>query len=101
MSLVRGGPSELFRGFVASSMRDAPYAGLFVVFYEGIKRELCTSFTSTISGPFSHRVAYVGSYDSAAASSMIHGVSAASAGGIATMLTHPFDVIKVKRPHLF
>ena len=22
-------------------MRDAPYAGLFVVFYEGIKRKLC------------------------------------------------------------
>lgn len=41
--IVRQGPSELLRGFLASSLRDAPYAGLFVVFYEGIKREACTS----------------------------------------------------------
>lgn len=39
MSVVRMGPSELMRGFVASSLRDAPYAGLFVVVYEGLKRE--------------------------------------------------------------
>ena len=40
-SLARQGPSELLRGFLASSLRDAPYAGLFVVFYEGIKGETC------------------------------------------------------------
>lgn len=40
-SMVRGGPRELFRGFLSSALRDAPYAGLFVVFYEGIKREAC------------------------------------------------------------
>ena len=39
-SILRSGPSELLRGFLASSLRDAPYAGLFVVFYEGTKREL-------------------------------------------------------------
>jgi len=42
VSITRQGPSELLRGFLASSLRDAPYAGLFVVFYEGIKREACT-----------------------------------------------------------
>lgn len=47
MSIVRQGPSELFRGFLASSLRDAPYAGLFIVFYEGIKREACTSLGSS------------------------------------------------------
>jgi len=36
-SLVKLGPSELLRGFSASALRDAPYAGLFVLFYEGIK----------------------------------------------------------------
>ena len=41
ISVTRQGPSELFRGFLASSLRDAPYAGLFVLFYEGIKRESC------------------------------------------------------------
>lgn len=39
VSIARQGPSELLRGFFASSLRDAPYAGLFVVFYEGFKRE--------------------------------------------------------------
>ncbi|KAJ3482260.1 hypothetical protein NLI96_g7086 [Meripilus lineatus] len=39
LSLARAGPSELFRGFVPSALRDAPYAGLFIVFYEGIKHE--------------------------------------------------------------
>lgn len=40
VSLVRAGPSELFRGVTASSLRDAPYAGIFIVFYEKIKQEL-------------------------------------------------------------
>ncbi|KAG2130472.1 solute carrier family 25 member 38 [Suillus bovinus] len=70
LSIARMGPSELMRGFVASSLRDAPYAGLFVVIYESIKRE-----TTHAAG--------------------IHSFSAASAGAIATMATHPFDVIKV------
>jgi hypothetical protein len=39
LSIARMGKSELLRGFVASSLRDAPYAGLFVVMYESIKRE--------------------------------------------------------------
>jgi len=38
-SLSRGGPSELFKGVVPSAIRDAPYAGLFITFYEVIKRE--------------------------------------------------------------
>ncbi len=65
--------AELFRGFLASSLRDAPYAGLFVVFYESIKRDLPSTWNSTI----------------------IHSTSAASAGALATIATHPFDVIKV------
>jgi len=80
VSIVRSGPSELARGFLASSLRDAPYAGLFVVFYEGIKRE-----ASYIVPPTSN-----------AHSTVIHSLSAASAGVIATMATHPFDVIKTK-----
>lgn len=40
-SIARQGPPELFRGFMATSLRDAPYAGIFVLFYEGVKRETC------------------------------------------------------------
>ena len=78
-SIVRGGPSELFRGFLASSLRDAPYAGLFVVFYEAIKYE-----AASVVPPSTPLV-----------SAALHGGSAAAAGTIATLATHPFDVIKV------
>ncbi|KAF9526258.1 solute carrier family 25 member 38 [Crepidotus variabilis] len=80
ISIARQGPSELLRGFMASSLRDAPYAGLFVVFYEAIKKE------STLLLPPS----------SAQESTLLHGVSAASAGAIVTLITHPFDVVKTK-----
>ncbi|KAF9550330.1 solute carrier family 25 member 38 [Agrocybe pediades] len=79
-SIIRQGPSECLRGFFASSLRDAPYAGLFVVFYEAIKRE---SSNLMPAASISHAAA-------------IHGFSAASAGAIATLATHPFDVIKTK-----
>ncbi|KAH9950135.1 solute carrier family 25 member 38 [Amylocystis lapponica] len=78
--LARSGRTELFRGVVASSLRDAPYAGLFVVCYEGIKSDL-----STLIRPSSNSL-----------STVVHGFSAASAGVIATLATHPFDVIKTK-----
>ncbi|KAG6830954.1 hypothetical protein H0H92_013665 [Tricholoma furcatifolium] len=80
ISITKQGPSELLRGFLASSLRDAPYAGLFILCYEGIKRETYNVFPSTSGG---HAAA-------------IHSVSAASAGAIATLATHPFDVIKTK-----
>lgn len=79
-SLVRAGPSEMFRGFVPSALRDAPYAGLFVVFYESIKQESARYIPQ----------------DSAIASTGLHSFAAASAGAIATMVTHPFDVVKTK-----
>ena len=78
-SIIRGGPSELFRGFLASSLRDAPYAGLFLVSYEGIKHEAASILSPT----------------SSLVSAALHSGSAAAAGTIATLATHPFDVIKV------
>jgi len=80
VSLVRAGPSELLRGFTASALRDAPYAGIFVVFYESIKQELNRLAPS----------------NSSANSAVLHSFSAAAAGAVATMVTHPFDVIKTK-----
>jgi len=77
LSIARMGKSELLRGFVASSLRDAPYAGLFVVMYESIKRDTTYFLPNAYSAG-------------------IHSFSAASAGAIATMATHPFDVIKTK-----
>ncbi|KAK2462272.1 hypothetical protein APHAL10511_005578 [Amanita phalloides] len=80
VSIIRQGPSELLRGFVASSLRDAPYAGLFMVFYEEIKRD-----TSSIIAPLSSQPSFI-----------VHAFAGASASVIATTMTHPFDVIKTK-----
>ncbi|THH05490.1 hypothetical protein EW145_g4765 [Phellinidium pouzarii] len=79
-SIIRAGPSELFKGFVPSAMRDAPYAGIFVAVYESIKRQ--TSHITQSSSVLS--------------SAGVHTLSAASAGAISTLITHPFDVIKTK-----
>ncbi|KAH9039316.1 solute carrier family 25 member 38 [Lactarius pseudohatsudake] len=79
-SITRAGPSELFRGFLASSLRDAPYAGLFLVFYEGVKHEAASILPP--SSPLT--------------SAMLHSCSAAAAGTVATLATHPFDVIKTR-----
>jgi len=79
-SLVRAGPSELFRGVTASALRDAPYAGVFVVCYENIKQE----------------ISYLVPPSSGMNSAVVHGFSAATAGAVATLVTHPFDVVKTK-----
>ncbi|KAK7471241.1 hypothetical protein VKT23_002649 [Stygiomarasmius scandens] len=79
-SIARGGPSELFRGFSATSMRDAPYAGIFMVFYEGLKRRASSVFPT----------------NSHSETAMLHSLCGATASGFATVATHPFDVIKTK-----
>ncbi|KAM5540581.1 hypothetical protein V8D89_005612 [Ganoderma adspersum] len=85
--VIRSGPSEIFRGAVASSLRDAPYAGIFVVFYEHIKATLSSAVSSPnstiVSVPFLH-------------STSVNSVAAASAGALATLATQPFDVMKTK-----
>lgn len=35
------GPKGLVQGFNASALRDAPFAGLYVLFYEAIKDKTC------------------------------------------------------------
>ena len=96
MSITRSGPHELLRGFLASSLRDAPYAGLFVVFYEGIKHEACKpSFFQGCRELTFLFLAIIFPAVSVGQASTIHCMSAASAGAVSTMLTHPFDVIKV------
>jgi solute carrier family 25 protein 38 len=79
ISIIRQGPSEIFRGLVASSIRDAPYAGLFMIFYETMKHDASSIIVALDNKP-----------------SIVHLFSAASAGAIATAITHPFDVIKTK-----
>lgn len=74
----------LFAGFGATAARDAPYAGLYVLFYEQLKRDLA-SFTSSGSGE-----------EARMSSSSVNFVSGAAAAGMATAITNPFDAVKTR-----
>ncbi|GHJ89564.1 hypothetical protein NliqN6_5966 [Naganishia liquefaciens] len=74
---VRG----LFQGFTATAARDAPYAGVYVVFYEEMKEVL---------GHLSSRLA------PDAPTTGIHTLSGISAATLATLATSPADCVKTK-----
>ncbi|KAF9364040.1 hypothetical protein BGX34_002643 [Mortierella sp. NVP85] len=73
---------SLWAGFGATAMRDAPLAGLYVLFYEQCKSKLgvlkATSSYFDVSTP------------------TIHMVSGVAAGFLSTVITHPFDMLKTR-----
>lgn len=96
VSLVRAGPSQLFRGAAASAMRDAPYAGFFLVSYEHLKRESGETrfFPIDIWVLSRHAAAFLQPVSSSS-TVLINAFAGAGAGTAATLVTHPFDVLKV------
>ncbi|KAL4896696.1 solute carrier family 25 member 38 [Aspergillus ambiguus] len=75
----------LFSGFGATAARDAPYAGLYVLFYEQLKRYLAG-------------LKQAGGADQplATSSSSINFISGGLAAGLATTITNPFDAVKTR-----
>lgn len=68
--------------------------------YEQLKTELCAFFLSRFPLERAHvcassAVASLAKPISSAQSGLVHGLSAASAGALATLVTHPLDVVKV------
>ncbi|PYH42106.1 putative mitochondrial carrier protein [Aspergillus saccharolyticus JOP 1030-1] len=91
---VRG----LFSGFGATAARDAPYAGLYVLFYEQLKRRLAALATAA---PHPHAQAQNngdanGPVVKSPSSSSINFVSGGLAAGLATAITNPFDAVKTR-----
>jgi len=99
-----------FAGFGATALRDAPYAGLYVVFYEWGKRALSTAATSpvVVEGTGS-LLTQSRSVDAAippapppstpltpTLSAAINFTSSTLAASIATALTNPPDAIKTR-----
>lgn len=82
---VRG----LFRGFGATAVRDAPYAGLYVLFYEHLKKDLAGFIGSTDNS--SHQ-----QQSHISSSTTINFTSGALAAGLATAVTNPFDAVKTR-----
>ncbi|KAF9159334.1 hypothetical protein DFQ26_006630 [Actinomortierella ambigua] len=71
----------LWAGFGATALRDAPLAGLYVLFYEqskGFLGDMRTSGVLSLNTP------------------TIHMISGVAAGFLSTTLTHPFDMLKTR-----
>jgi len=73
---TREGIRGLFSGLLPTILRDAPFSGLYYLFYEKFKMNLLNSQTMP--------------------DTLAHICSGASAGAIATVLTHPQDVVKTR-----
>ena len=85
----REGIRGFFTGFGATAIRDAPYAGLYVVFYEQAKR-YASSIRSAAIGPGGDGEMKTST------SAPINFASGVLAAGLATAITNPFDAIKTR-----
>ncbi|KIY01153.1 uncharacterized protein Z520_02705 [Fonsecaea multimorphosa CBS 102226] len=85
------GIKGFFSGFGATAIRDAPYAGLYVLFYEASKTHLSKVFSlhtmTTSQGQ---------TRPSTSASASINASSGVIAAGLATSITNPFDAVKTR-----
>jgi solute carrier family 25, member 38 len=77
-------------GFGATAIRDAPYAGLYVLFYEQLKKQL-SILTQRVPEPGNSDVGMKWS-----TSTSINFSSGVVAAGLATAITNPFDSIKTR-----
>jgi solute carrier family 25 protein 38 len=79
-----------FAGFGATAVRDAPYAGLYVAFYEMSKRRLSALATKI------EEKSGDGMRISSSTSLGINFISSVMAAGLGTTVTNPFDAIKTR-----
>ncbi|KAI9171893.1 Solute carrier family 25 member [Paramyrothecium foliicola] len=79
-----------FSGFGATAMRDAPYAGMYVLLYEKFKAQL-----SSLAMPASPEVGVVAKTRTSTAS-LINFSSAVVAGAGCSAISNPFDAVKTR-----
>jgi len=84
--LAKEGLRGFFAGFGATAVRDAPYAGLYVVVYEQAKVQLGAFAPTAVES-------HTASTSTSATVNFMSGVVAAVS---ATTLTNPFDAIKTR-----
>jgi solute carrier family 25 protein 38 len=82
-----------FAGYGATAVRDAPYAGLYVLFYEQFKKRLSSLYGQDKGA--SGTTARGASMDSSRAAS-INFSSGALASAACSFLTNPFDAVKTR-----
>ncbi|PBP27031.1 putative solute carrier family 25 member 38 [Diplocarpon rosae] len=86
------GLKGFFAGFGATAIRDAPYAGLYVLFYEQCKKRL-SLLSQNVPVAGDHPL---GQKMKGSTSASINFGSGILAAGLATALTNPFDAIKTR-----
>lgn len=86
------GIKGFFSGFGATAIRDAPYAGLYVLFYEQAKQRFSQLRDSA---PAVSTLGLQGAQTSSKSVS-INFLSGVLAAGLATAITNPFDAIKTR-----
>jgi solute carrier family 25 protein 38 len=84
------GMRGFFAGFGATAVRDAPYAGLYVLFYEQSKKRL-SKLATKIEEKSGAATAL-----SWSTSTGINFTSGVAAAGLGTTITNPFDAIKTR-----
>ncbi|KAF3910193.1 Mitoferrin [Orbilia brochopaga] len=92
---AREGLRGFFAGSGATAVRDGPYAGVYVSFYEaskGVFQRLYAT-TSSYSPSVSSLATAGGSYESATLVNLSAGLTA---GVLATAVTNPFDTLKTR-----
>ncbi|XP_035263297.1 mitochondrial glycine transporter B isoform X3 [Anguilla anguilla] len=80
------GPRALFSGLTATLLRDAPFSGIYVMFYSQAKRSLPQEATSSVYVP------------------LLNFSCGVMAGVLASLVTQPADVVKTQvqvSPHLY
>lgn len=90
---ARHGAKGFFAGFGATAVRDAPYAGLYVLFYEQAKVRLAQFPMLSRVRVDEGGLVTTASVPSAAPVNFLSGMLAAAS---ATAITNPFDAIKTR-----
>lgn len=100
--LRRDGARGFFAGFGATAARDAPYAGLYVLFYEQCKKRLSASRLFLSASPEDRTdgagvaVGGGGGHMHLSRAAAINFSSALAAGVLCSVLTNPFDAVKTR-----
>ncbi|ESZ91077.1 solute carrier family 25 member 38 [Sclerotinia borealis F-4128] len=87
-----------FSGFGATAIRDAPYAGLYVLFYEELKKRLSSIvYAVPPAGSLGTKINQNQNKNmKSSTSASINFGSGVLAAGLATAITNPFDAIKTR-----